>query len=96
MPISQVDGSREWITVLETVSADGKTLPAFIVWKWKYHLVGKYIPGVGELGTRFACTPNGWTSNELAQEWLQRHFEPATRPRYDTATTVIILVLICL
>lgn len=81
-PISQVDGSREWITVLEAVSATGISLPACIIWKGKYHLAGKYIPGIGQLGTRFACTPNGWTSNELAVEWLQLHFEPYKRPRY--------------
>lgn len=69
-PISQVNGSREWITVLEAVSAGGRSLPACIVWKGKYHLAGRYIPGIGQPGTRFACTPNGWTSNELALKWL--------------------------
>lgn len=81
-PILQSDGSREWVTVLEAVSGTGHVLSACIVWKGKYHLAGQYVPGVGKAGTRFACTPNGWTSNELAQEWLEQHFEPVTRPRY--------------
>ncbi len=80
-PISQVDGSREFMTVLEAVPATGKTIPSCIVWKGKYHLMGKYIPGAGRAGTRYACTPNGWTCRELAQEWLERHFEPSTRSR---------------
>ncbi len=84
-PISQVDGSREWVTVLEAVSAAGKSLPACIVWKGSYHLVGRYIPGRGQPGTRLARTPNGWTSNELALEWLQLYFEPLTKPKYVSA-----------
>ena len=67
-PISQVDGSREFVTVLEVVFATGKAIPSCIVWKGNYHLIGKYIPRAGRAGTRYTYTPNGWTSRELGQE----------------------------
>ena len=50
-PISQVDSSREFVTVLEAISATGKTIPSYIVWKEKYHLMGRYILGAGHAGT---------------------------------------------
>ncbi len=80
-PILQVDGGREFVTVLEAVSAMGRSIGPYFIWKGKHHTVGRYIPGVGEPDTRFACSSNGWTSYELAQEWLEKHFNPLTRPK---------------
>ncbi len=81
-PILQVNGGREFVTVLKAVLAMGKSLGPYIIWKSKHHTVGRYIPGVGERDTRFACFSNGWTSYELAQEWLKKHFDPLTRLEY--------------
>ena len=81
-PTAQMDGSRDFITVLEAVSASGRLLPPYIIWKGKHQTVGRYIPKIGEPGTRFGCSPNGWTSNELAYEWLTLHYDPLTRPEY--------------
>ncbi len=58
-PVQQVDGSQEFVMVLETVSAKGKTIPPCVFWKEKHQLVGRYIPGIGEANARFACSPNG-------------------------------------
>ena len=58
-PIQQSDGSREFTTVLEAVSANGKTIVPFIIMKGKHHLATKYIPDLRQSPkTHFACTPN--------------------------------------
>ncbi len=81
-PIQQVKGSRESVTVLKTVLAEELTISPCIMWKGKHQLVGRYILGIGEGSTRFACSFNGWTSHEPAFEWLKNHFELQTRPQY--------------
>lgn len=75
------DGNRESVTVIETISADGRVLPPFIIWKAKVHLVGWYKTAQKKDGATFAISPKGYTDNELGQEYLIKCFEPMTRER---------------
>lgn len=36
-PIHQVDSNREFVTVLETISAERRTISPCIIWKGKHH-----------------------------------------------------------
>jgi hypothetical protein len=67
------DRSREWITLLATICADGSSLPPALIYKavsgdlqdlW----LQDYDPD--EHSCWFASSPNGWTSNWLGLSWL--------------------------
>ncbi|KAF2842630.1 hypothetical protein M501DRAFT_1021170 [Patellaria atrata CBS 101060] len=78
------DGSREWITLVATICADGTALPLALI----YEAVSgdlqdtwfqDYKPLVDECS--FASSPTGWTNNQLGIEWLTNVFEPQTKAK---------------
>ncbi|HEX3643230.1 MAG TPA: hypothetical protein VHV10_18250 [Ktedonobacteraceae bacterium] len=69
------DGSREWITVLAGIVADGRALsPAIIVQGETGHLreqwLADYLPGKS-IRALFGTTQSGWISSDLALDWLK-------------------------
>ena len=62
------DGSRELITVLECVSAEGHLLLPMIVTKGAHHYFGNHVRGQGMPGSVYEHSPKGWTMNELGLE----------------------------
>jgi hypothetical protein len=70
--------TREWASTLEAISAAGEKLQAAIVFKGR-NLLTSWFPA--EVPNYiYATSENGWTSNELSLEWLQRIFIPHTQP----------------
>ena len=72
-------GNREWVTAIVCISAAGWALPPQIIFAaanhqahWYQNLPEDYILSVSK---------NGWTTNELGIEWLQKVFEPKTASR---------------
>jgi len=84
------DRGREWVSVLECISATGEALPAWVVFKafdqqhsWLTHLsTGKSIFGTSE---------KGWTDSGLGLNWLQEHFHPFTEKRRHGDFRMLIL-----
>ena len=82
------EGSREFRSVLESISAGGVVIPPFIVWQGKSHRESYYSEGSGQMRkATFAVSECGYMDDELAFEYIRRHFEPHTRnannsPRY--------------
>jgi len=77
-------GSREMLTVLESVSALGVALPLFVVYKGKGHYMGWHLE-TDDPKVRLAYSKNGWTDDQLGVAWLREHFEPKTytnHPRF--------------
>jgi DDE superfamily endonuclease len=75
------DGNRELITVLEAISASGRVIPPMTIFKGAHHYVGWYkLVAESITGAVHGYSPNGYVDNDLAVEWLQKHFEPHTRP----------------
>ncbi len=73
-------GNKNWISVLGTISATGRVLPPFIIFKGAHHQSSWYsCPSPHDW--RFAIFENGWTNDEFVLAWLQSHFEPLTRPQ---------------
>jgi len=75
------DGSREWITLLATICADGSSLPPALIYKavsgdLQDSWLQDYDPQ--EHPCWFASSPNGWTSDELGLSWLQSLFHKQT------------------
>jgi hypothetical protein len=69
--------NREWVTVIETISALGNKLRPLVIFKGKnvqsswFHL--NDVPD-----WLFATSINGWTSNDLGMKWLRQIFLPET------------------
>jgi hypothetical protein len=75
------DGSREWITVVATICADGTRLsPALIYKAMSGNLQDTWLNDFEpeEHDCHFASSPNGWTSNELGYSWVTGLFEKET------------------
>jgi hypothetical protein len=75
------DGSRECITLIATICADGSSLPPALIYKavsgdlqdtWLQDYIAHERP------CWFASSPNGWTSDELGLSWLQSLFDTQT------------------
>ena len=70
---------REWVSIIETISASGTLLPPVVIFKGKsiqstwYR--PEYIPS-----WLYTVSENGWTSNKIGLEWLRQVFLPSTSP----------------
>ncbi|KAJ0129330.1 Uncharacterized protein HZ326_27568 [Fusarium oxysporum f. sp. albedinis] len=73
-------GSREWITVIQAINAEGWPIPPFIIGAGQYHLAHWYRDSNLPDEWAIATSPNGWTDNELGLEWL-KHFDRYTKTR---------------
>jgi hypothetical protein len=88
------DGSREWITLLATICADGSSLPPALIYKavsgdLQDSWLQDYDPD--EHPCWFASSPNGWTSNELGLSWLQSLFNKETLDKAKRDWRLLIL-----
>jgi len=77
------DGNREMVTVLETISAEGKVLAPMVVYKGASHTMSMHQGVTGQVEGEWGCaafatSPNGWTDRELAQFYIENHFEKIT------------------
>jgi hypothetical protein len=83
-------GSREWVTVIQAINAEGWAIQPFIVVAGQYHLSSWYqesnLPGDWAIAT----TKNGWTDNETGFEWL-KHFDQHTKTRSNGRYRLLIL-----
>ena len=77
------DGSRELITVLECVSAEGYLLPPIIVTKGAYHYSGNHVRGQDTPESVYRHSPKGWTTNKLGLEWIEKYYEPLIYLKYN-------------
>ena len=71
------DGNREWVTVIEAVSAVGVVLPPMLANKGEAHYIGWYAALRKGDQANFSYSKKGWTDQELEVEWLENNFEPA-------------------
>jgi hypothetical protein len=82
----------EWITVLECISGDGYALPPLLIFKGK-HVQQQWFPR-RNLGLwddwSFKASPKGWTSNEIALDWLEGIFIPHIRRRHGNKWVVLV------
>ncbi len=89
-PLQLQPGDREWVTVIEAISAKGWTTPPMIIVKGKRHISNWYENDLPRNWT-IALSEKGWTNNELGVEWLSKIFEPSTASR--TVGTHRLLIL---
>jgi hypothetical protein len=72
------DGAREWVTVIEAVSGDGKTLRPMVINKGVAHYMGWYANLTKKDLAFFGYSQKGWRNEYLGLKWLKENFQPAT------------------
>ena len=80
-PSAVTSGTKQQITVVGCVRADGQCLPPMVIWNRKklpIELPVNEIPG-----TIYGLSDKGWIDGELFQWWFKKHFlcyAPTSRP----------------
>lgn len=82
--------NRTWTTIIECVSAAGKSIRATVIFKGQF-LQNTYFPKGGVPDWLFTNSANGWTSNDIALEWLQNHFIPSTAPQEQSEYRLLLM-----
>ena len=82
-------GNREWVSLIECVSADGAVLKPWVIFKGKQQQ--KAWRSFIKEGGHIALSENGWTNNEIGLDWLKQCFEPETRSRLKGRYRLLIL-----
>jgi hypothetical protein len=83
------NGDREWVTVIECITATGQVISPLIIFKGG-NLQSTWFPvnfNVNLNNWHFISPVNGWTANEIGLEWLRRKFIPKTAISPTTTTT---------
>jgi hypothetical protein len=86
--------SREWITLLACICADGSYLPPAII----YQSASSSIQDTwlqafkpDDYTAHFALLSSGWTNNEIGLAWLKQVFDRYTRPKAGRSNRLLIL-----
>jgi hypothetical protein len=74
-------GNQEWVTTIECINTTGWVLPSYIIFKGKVHIEGWYQDHTLPPDWRIEVSQNGWTTDEIGLQWLQKVFIPATTSR---------------
>jgi hypothetical protein len=87
------DGSREWITVLACICADGTSLEPAIIYEGKSGLQSSWVDDVipGKHPVFLSNSPTGWSNNDIGLAWLQQVFDRCTKPKARTGYRLLIL-----
>jgi hypothetical protein len=82
-------GNREWVTVIESIRANGDVLPPCVIFKGKNYRESWFddLPN----NWRFEVSENGWTTDEIGLRWLQKLFIPAIQGRKRGQYQLLIL-----
>ena len=78
------DGSREWVSLLAAICADGTALPPGIIFASKNSTIQSHWVADIEAGKHqihVASSPTGWTNNEIGLAWLEQVFDRYTKPK---------------
>jgi hypothetical protein len=90
----QQDGSREWITTIACICADGTSLsPALIYQATSGAIQDTWLQDFdpAENQAFFTSSPSGWTNNELGLAWLKGVFDRETKAKARLAYRLLIL-----
>jgi hypothetical protein len=72
-------GNREWVTALETIRADGTTIPPMIIFAGKVHISTWYDEKQLPVNWTIGLSETGWTNDALGLIWLRDIFDKYTR-----------------
>lgn len=79
---------RTLVTAIECISAAGRHLPPLIIWPASTHRSTWTTHPTP--GWHFACSKSGYTDKQISLYWIQKVFDPLTRPRAQGKPRVLI------
>jgi len=90
---SKQDGSREFISILATISAIGRWIPPLLIYKGESgDLMSTWVDEVTtESQAHFTVSQNGWSNNAIGLMWLEKVFERYTKPKRTTQKRLLIV-----
>ena len=71
--------NREWVSIIETVSAAGRKLRCAVIFKGQ-SLQTTWFPSEAIPDWLYTTSENGWTSKAIGVEWLKRIYIPESTP----------------
>jgi len=76
------DGKRSWVTVVEAISGNGKSILPLIIHASSAHLMGHHsnINYEKDTDANFTHSKARYTTTAITLDWLVKIFEPKTRP----------------
>jgi hypothetical protein len=69
--------NREWVSIVETISAIGRRLQCLIIFKGMT-LQSTWFTDLNIPDYSYTVSPNVWTSNDIELAWLRQIFLPQT------------------
>ena len=78
------DGSREWVSLLAAICADGTALPPGIIFASRNSTIQSHWVAdikAGKHAIHVASSPSGWTNNDIGLAWLEQVFDRYTKPK---------------
>ncbi|KAJ8114354.1 hypothetical protein OPT61_g3749 [Boeremia exigua] len=88
------DGSREWVTVIAAICADGSTLsPSVIFAGMENVLRANWVDAVeaGKHSVFITATPSGWSNDEVGLAWLKQVFQRETEQKTRNSWRLLII-----
>ena len=88
------DGSREWVTLLATVCADGSWLPPALIFTGKNNRIqSSWVEDIepGKHLVFVTATPSGWTNDQAGLAWLEQIFERETHAKARRSWRLLIV-----
>jgi hypothetical protein len=87
------DGSREWITLLACICADGSHLePALIYQSASGSIQDTWLQAMRpEDRVYISSSPSGWTNNDIGLSWLKQVFDRSTKEKAGRSYRLLIL-----
>lgn len=79
---------RETVTVVECISADGRSLKPLVIWPARTHRAN--CTTFPTPGWHYAFSDTGYTNAEISLEWLTNVFDPQTSERANGKPRVLI------
>lgn len=81
--------NREWVSIIESISADGRKLRPLTIFKGQ-SLQTTWFPSDEVPDWLYTTSENGWTLNLIGLKWLESIFLPSTRPDIDRYRLLIL------
>ncbi|KAH5177126.1 hypothetical protein HBI67_211460 [Parastagonospora nodorum] len=88
------DGSREWVTLLACICADGSYLePALLYQSASGSIQDSWLQAFDpdDHRARFASSLSGWTNNDIGLAWLKQVFDRSTKAKARSSYRLLIL-----
>jgi hypothetical protein len=88
------DGSREFITLIASICADGSSItPALIYQGASHDLQDTWLDDFDTVRDQafFASSENGWSSDRIGQQWLETVFDRLTKEKVGRERRLLIV-----